>query len=120
MKFKMDENMPIEAAQLLRDASYEADTVDDEKLNGSIDPLIARVCQQEERILVTMDLDFSDIRHYPPGDYPGIIVLHPAVQAKQAILNLMARLILLLTQHPIVKQLWIVDEAGVRIREAND
>jgi len=120
MKFKVDENMPVEAAQMLRDASYQADTVDDEKINGAIDPLIARICQQEERILITLDLDFSDIRHYPPKDYPGIIVLRPAVQAKQSILNLTQRLITFLTQYQIDKQLWIVDEASVRIRGTED
>ena len=66
MKFKLDENMPIEAADLLRNAAYDAETVDDEQLAGHIDPVIAQVCKQEGRILITLDLDFSDIRHYPP------------------------------------------------------
>jgi hypothetical protein len=36
---------------------------------GHSDAEIAQVCQREARVLVTMDLDFADIRAYPPQDY---------------------------------------------------
>jgi predicted nuclease of predicted toxin-antitoxin system len=42
---------------------------------GSPDKNIIEVCQQENRILVTLDLDFADTRAYPPQNYPGIIIL---------------------------------------------
>lgn len=116
MKFKLNENMPVEAAVVFRNASYEVNTVGDEQLAGHIDPLIASVCQSENRILVTLDLDFSDIRHYPPEEYPGIIVLRPAIQNRGAILRLVEQLISFLSIHPIQNQLWLVNEAGLRIR----
>ena len=62
MKFKVDENLPIEAAELLRQAGYEATTVHEEKLSGSTDLNLASICQQESRALVTLDVDFADIR----------------------------------------------------------
>lgn len=38
--------------------------------------LKSRVWQEtERRVLVTLDMDFSNILHYPPGDYAGVIVL---------------------------------------------
>jgi predicted nuclease of predicted toxin-antitoxin system len=69
MRFKLDENMPVEAAELLRAANYVADTVHDEQLAGHPDPDVALVCQREQRALITLDLDFADIRAYPPDQY---------------------------------------------------
>ena len=38
MKFKVDENLPIEAATVLRDAGHDALTVHDQNLPGEHDP----------------------------------------------------------------------------------
>ncbi|MDF5725367.1 MAG: DUF5615 family PIN-like protein [Rhizonema sp. PD37] len=66
MKFKIDENLPVELADLLQSAGYDAMTVNQQKLSGEKDPIILEICQQEGRVLVTLDLDFADIRTYPP------------------------------------------------------
>ena len=81
MQFKTDENLPVEVAEALRDAGFDALTIHDQKMVGDSDPQVASVCQNEKRALVTLDLDFSDIRTYPPDQYPGIIVLRPRNQA---------------------------------------
>ena len=75
MKFKFDENLPVELAEELRAAGYEAATVDDQRLVGAGDRQLSEVCKSEGRILVTLDLDFADIRTYPPEEHPGLIVL---------------------------------------------
>jgi hypothetical protein len=36
-----------------------------------------RFCKREGRILLTLDLDLSDIRAYLPEEFPGILVLRP-------------------------------------------
>src|SRR5436190_1527827 len=46
-------------------------TVYDQGLRGHDDGDIADVCRREQRALVTLDLDFSDVRVYPPAHYPG-------------------------------------------------
>jgi Domain of unknown function (DUF5615) len=69
MRFKTDENLPVEVAELLRQHQHDALSVHDQQLAGQVDPRIARVCQTENRALVTCDLDFADIRAYPPEDY---------------------------------------------------
>jgi predicted nuclease of predicted toxin-antitoxin system len=58
---KLDENVPVEAAELVRAAGWNCDTVHDEGLAGEEDPQIAAVCQAERRVLFTLDLDFADI-----------------------------------------------------------
>jgi predicted nuclease of predicted toxin-antitoxin system len=66
MKFKIDENLPVEFADLLCEAHYDATTVSEQKLEGQPDNSIAEICSREERILITLDLDFANIRVYPP------------------------------------------------------
>ena len=75
MRFKLDENLPIAAAELLRQLGHDAMTIHDQQLVGEPDPRIAAVCLAEQRALVTLDLDFSDIRTNPPGEFGGIVVL---------------------------------------------
>ncbi len=116
MKFKTDENMPIEAAEELTRAGHDAITVADQQLAGHTDGHVAEVCKAEGRALLTLDLDFSDIRIYPPSDYSGIIVLRPSVQSQKNILRLVDQTICLLAAEPLVGHLWIVDEGQVRIR----
>lgn len=45
MKFKTDENLPLTAADILRRAGHEAETVHDEDLAGEDDPRLAEVCR---------------------------------------------------------------------------
>ncbi len=82
MRYKVDENLPIELADLLIGLGHDARTVNDEHLQGVNDPHLLKTCDQEKRILVTLDVDFSDIRAYPPTDHEGIIVLRVGNQSK--------------------------------------
>jgi len=75
MEFKVDENLPVEVADLLRQVGYDAVTVFEQHLEGSPDSDIASICQQEGRALITLDTDFADISAYPPAQFPGLIVL---------------------------------------------
>lgn len=117
MKFKIDENLPIEVAELLRQAGHDAATVFDEKLGGEIDRTIAAVCRLEQRAIITLDIDFADIRTYPPSQYAGLIILRTKQQDKPFILALIARIIPQFAHEPLSGKLWIVDEQRIRIRE---
>jgi predicted nuclease of predicted toxin-antitoxin system len=64
MRFKVDENLPVEVVQLLCEAGQEATTVLDQHLGGSRDATVATICYQEWRALVTLDRDFAAIRTY--------------------------------------------------------
>jgi predicted nuclease of predicted toxin-antitoxin system len=118
MQFKIDENLPVEAARLLKAAGHAASTIHDQEMVGQSDPNVASVCRSEARALVTLDLDFSDIRAYPPDQYHGLIVLRPRRQAKPLVLALLERIVIpLLSRESVDRCLWIVDERGARIRE---
>ncbi len=116
MKFKIDENLPIEVADLLLQAGYDAITVLQQHLGGSPDPNIASVCQGERRVLITLDTDFADIRAYPPAQFPGLIVLRLRRQDKPYILKFLGHLIPMLSSESLEHMLWIVEETRLRIR----
>lgn len=116
MKFKLDENLPIEATVLLRSSDHDAHSVHDEQLQGAADPSIAQACQREQRILITLDLDFADIRRYPPSLYSGLIVLRLVHQDRDSVIGIIPRILELLRTESIPGRLWIMDESRTRIR----
>jgi predicted nuclease of predicted toxin-antitoxin system len=60
MQFKIDENLPIEIAELLINTGHDAKTVNNQQLQGAKDPALIDVCRNEHRVLVTLDTDFSE------------------------------------------------------------
>jgi predicted nuclease of predicted toxin-antitoxin system len=119
-QLKLDEHFPAAAAETLSEAGHHAATVLQQELGGTADPDLAAICQREGRALLTLDMGFSDIRSYPPGEYPGLVVLRPASQAKGYLLRLLQRLSPHFDRHPLSGRLWIVDEQSIRIRPAPD
>lgn len=63
MLFKVDENLHSDVAELLRKAGHNAMTVFEQGLRGRKDREIADVCRIEKQAIVTLDLEFSNIRH---------------------------------------------------------
>lgn len=63
---------------MLTAAGYDVSTVTAQQLAGTLDEVLIEVCRVEARILVTLDLDFSNPVQYPPEKYAGIIVLRPS------------------------------------------
>ena len=117
MRFKVDENLHPDVAELLQQHGHDATTVYDQGMRGHSDQKIAEICRLEVRSLITLDLDFADLRVYPPKKYPGIIVLRVTNQSRPAILKIFQRIMNSLIQEPLTGHLWIVDEIQIRIRQ---
>lgn len=77
MRFLIDANLPRSAVGLLVGLGHFVDFERDIGLASAPDEAIARRTQESAAALLTRDLDFSDIRRYPPADYNGIPVLMP-------------------------------------------
>jgi len=116
MRFKLNENLPVAAAVLLTQAGHDALTIYDQQMVGVPDQCVASVCHNEQRALITLDLDFADIRAYPPGDFAGMVVLRPGMHGRTSVLNLVGRLVALLAVETLVGNLWILDEFNLRVR----
>ncbi len=116
MKFKIDENLPRQVAEILHETGHEAVTVNDQGMAGYPDNSLAIACQKEKRCIITLDLDFANIREYPPQNYSGIIVFRIRRREKPLVLNLTARVVSELEKRTPSGSLWIVDEDRIRIR----
>ncbi len=68
-------------------------------------------------MLITLDLDFSDIRLYPPASHKGIWVLRPRTQSVEGALTLLRGALGVLETESTQSRLWIIEPAQVRIRE---
>ena len=93
VRFKLDENLPVELAWLFRDFGHDAVTVLDQGLGGINASRLASICVDERRVIVTLDKDFADIRAYPPDRYPGFVVFRLRRQGRDHVLGVGLRLL---------------------------
>jgi len=116
MKIKLDENMPAAMTELLQQAGHDVLTVAGQALGGSADPRILEVATAEERVLITFDLDFADVRAFPIGSHAGIVVFRLHDQ-RWAVLEGPARdLVASGILDRIRGGLAVVDESRIRVR----
>lgn len=116
MKFKLDENLPSLAVNVFKESGFDAVSVKDQGLCGCNDDHLIDVCLDEVRVLVTLDLDFSDIRRYQPSLLNGIIILKTNKQTRDHVIMLLKRIIPFLSTENITGRLVIVEEDKIRIR----
>ena len=116
MKFKLDENLGNRGAELLRSAGHRVATVYEQHLNGASDPIVASVCAEEGRCLITMDRDFTSPLLFPPENYAGIVVLRLSHNpAGNEIRDALHTLLLALNgRENLIGKLWIVRRNRVR------
>ena len=116
MRFKLDENVPVEAGELLRQSGHDVLTVVEQELGGETDASVAVVCKREKRALLTFDTGFADIRAYPPEAFPGMVVFRLKRQSSVHFLGVVERLIHTISTEPVEGHLWVVEEERIRIR----
>jgi predicted nuclease of predicted toxin-antitoxin system len=116
LQVKLDENLGRAHVHLVQEAGYAADRVYDQGLSGTADDLLWQHLCDEDRFFVTLDLDFSDIRRFPPGTHPGILLLRPANRGRRAVAEILARV---LQEHSLASLrgcLTVASEMHTRIR----
>jgi predicted nuclease of predicted toxin-antitoxin system len=92
MRFLVDANLPRSTVALLVRLGYTAEHVRDLGLWDAPDAKLAARARATGACLITRDLDFADIRAYPPAEYPGLIVLRlPDDAVVDTILKTLAR-----------------------------
>ena len=75
MRIKLDENLPTSLVTDLQALGHDVDTAPDEGLSGHPDPDVWSAAQTAKRLLITQDLDFSDIRAFAPGTHFGLMLV---------------------------------------------
>jgi predicted nuclease of predicted toxin-antitoxin system len=90
---KLDENLAQAHVDFLNGTGYSADRVTDEGLSGADDNVVWQRAIAEARFFITLDLDFSDVRRFPPGGHPGILLLRPRNRSRDAVLEILQRVV---------------------------
>jgi hypothetical protein len=116
MLLKLDENIPMRFAGRLQDEGFETGTVLQEGLGGAGDQALLDHCVEQNRVLITYDRHFLDIRNFPPPDSRGIVVLRFSRQDTEFLNSQAPRLVALLRTRDPNGELWIIDEVHARFR----
>ena len=83
MKIILDADIPRSFLDKLRQEKYDVIDVRDISIQPLKDEEIFSFSCKERRVLITRDLDFSNILHYPPHKSSGIIVLRTHLLSKE-------------------------------------
>lgn len=93
MRIKLDENLPSTLTEILAQFGHDVDTSPHEGLAGRPDADVWAETVAAGRLLITQDLDFSDVRKFAPGTHPGLVLVrldHPSrIVLEQRILELL-------------------------------
>lgn len=116
MLIKLDENMSVAHAEFLRQRGYDCDRVTDEGLSGADDEIVWQQACAEGRFLITLDLGFSDVRRFPPGTHPGILLLRSRSRSRQYVLDVLSRVVSEQPLETLQGCLVVADEMQTRIR----
>ena len=117
MQIKLDQNLPADLAEILPEFGHDVDTAPGEGLIGREDAAIWSAAQTDKRLLITQDLDFSDLRRFQPGTHGGIMLLRLRQPSRQALINRVRRVF-----HDEEVSGWagcfaVVTESKVRVRK---
>ena len=115
MRLKLDENLGMGTAELLRQAGRDVATVPEQGMRGSPDRALIEACQREGRCLVTLDLDFGNPFLFNPSDYAGIAVIRlPQRSTPDDLHDGVQTLIGAIQQESVEGNLWIVQRGRIR------
>lgn len=74
MRFLTDANIFIPMVSGLRNLGHNIFDIKEQRLENLPDSEIYKLAQKSQRVIISMDKDFTNILLYPPGEHYGIIV----------------------------------------------
>lgn len=115
LKLLLDENIPPQVATALRQSGYDVIHLRDAGLKGCKNSDLIAFARNAERCLVTLDADFSDVRHHPTGSHSGIIRLRLKFAPATIIITTLSSLLPKLTHIPMETGALVISD-GKRYR----
>lgn len=116
MKLKLDENLSHYLKPRLAALGHDVTTTADEGLLSRPDTTVAAAAAAEGRMLLTLDLEFADLRKYPPGSHPGMIVFRPRTFGPLSVNRAVEAFVRDTDLAPLAGCVVVVEPARMRIR----
>jgi predicted nuclease of predicted toxin-antitoxin system len=116
MRLKLDEHLGRTHAQLLSRAGHDVEGIRDEGLQGADDAEVWQSVRGERRFFITLDLGFADVRRYTPSPEGGILLLRPRNSGREAVLDILARVLREHSLEMLKGSLVVADASQTRIR----
>ena len=116
MKIKLDENISRHLKSLLKQEGHEALTAAEQGLLGKTDIEIGVAVKTEGVLLFTLDLEFADLRKFPPGTHPGIVLFRPLSMGPLSVNRFILEFVKVTDLTSLAGCIVVVDPTRVRIR----
>jgi predicted nuclease of predicted toxin-antitoxin system len=117
---KLDENLGRSPLELVRSYGYDTESVHTQGLSGASDATLWSRVVAEGRFLITLDLDFSDVRRFEPGTHPGVLLIRGRSGSSGAVLEVLRRVAAEQPLEELTGCLAVADEGATRIRRPSD
>lgn len=116
MKLKLDENLSRHLKPALISLGHDVLTVADENLLSRPDIEVAASAAHEDRMLLTLDVEFADLRKHPPGSHSGIVLFRPASFGPLSVNRFVERFVRSTDLSGLRGCVAVVEPHGVRVR----
>lgn len=116
LRLKLDENLSRHLRHDIEALGHDVDTAADESLIGKPDDDVAKAARDAGRMLLTLDLDFADLRRFRPGTHPGIVVLRPDRLGPSEVRRLLLTTLSSINVSEMAECLVIVQRDRIRVR----
>ncbi len=120
MRFLVDANLPRSLVAAIARLGHEVEFARDVGLGSAPDDAVATRARERAAAIVTRDLDFADVRNYPPEQFAGIVVIRVPddMQAAQIVQVALSFFRVAKFMDNLSGRLAIVEPDRVRIRPA--
>jgi predicted nuclease of predicted toxin-antitoxin system len=113
---KLDENLSRHLKHSLSVYQHDVTTAGEEGLLSQPDTVIAAAANTEGRMLLTLDIEFGDLRKYPPSSHPGIILFRPKTFGPLAVNRFVEAFVRDNALEPLAGCVVVVEPTRIRVR----
>src|SRR5215472_3786941 len=85
MRLKLDQNLPSELIESLRQLGHDVEHVYTENLGRYPDTDVWSAAESEGRLLITQDIGFPDARLFRPGEHAGFVLIRMKQPGRRAV-----------------------------------
>jgi predicted nuclease of predicted toxin-antitoxin system len=116
VKFKLDENLPVELVTDLHRLGHDADTVTDEGLRGAADPAVVDAAFAADRILFTLDKGIANLQRYPIHRHAGVVLFRPDASGRGSVIAFVRERLHKVLEMDLAGRLTVVGPSRIRFR----